>query len=212
MKAWVLPTLWACLAGYGCGSIPSAIWICRLAFRIDITQVGSKNPGMTNVWRTLGWKPALPVALLDAAKGFLAAWLGARFGQALGLSEGLALVAGVCAVLGHALSFLARFKGGKSVLTAFGVFLCISPLGSLGALLSFLLVLWRSRIVSLAALTAAFVLPPFIACESHWHQKPWLGSAFFVSLAISAFVVIRHRSNIQRLLQGTEPRFKRSAS
>ncbi len=209
---WVLPTLWACLAGYGCGSIPSAMWICRLFYRIDITQVGSKNPGMTNVWRTLGWKPALPVALLDTAKGVLAAWLGARLGQAIGLSEPLALVAGVCAVLGHALSFLARFKGGKSVLTAFGVFLSISPLASLAALASFLLVIWRARIVSLAALTSAVTLPLFIAIESHWRGRAWLGPVFFVCLAVSVFVIFRHRSNIQRLMQGTEHRFKRSAS
>jgi acyl phosphate:glycerol-3-phosphate acyltransferase len=212
MSVWILPTLAAMAIGYVLGSIPSALWICRIFHQVDITQIGSKNPGMTNVWRTLGWKPALPVAVIDALKGTLAALIGLRMGRSIGAPEGLALVAGVSAVLGHSLSFLAHFKGGKSVLTAFGVFLAISPVASLSALAIWGLVMWRFRIVSLSSLSAAAVLPPCIALESLWHGRTWLSPLIFVSLAVSAFVVWRHRGNIKRLLQGTEHRFKRSPS
>jgi acyl phosphate:glycerol-3-phosphate acyltransferase len=210
MNSWLVPAFTALIVGYALGSIPSALWICRLFYKVDITQIGSKNPGMTNVWRTLGWKPAIPVAFMDALKGTLAAWIGIRLGRGIGTVEGLALVAGVSAVIGHSLSFLARFKGGKSVLTAFGVFLAISPLASLSALAIWGIVMRFTRIVSLASLSAAFVLPLFIALESTWHGRAWLSPTVFVSLAVSAFVVWRHRSNIQRLLSGTEHRFKRS--
>ncbi len=207
-QAYVL----AIVIGYILGSIPSAIWICRLAFGIDITQVGSGNPGMTNVWRTLGWKPALPVALLDAAKGFFAAWIGLHLATDFSASQYLAIAAGIAAVVGHSLSFLARFKGGKSVLTTFGVFLALSPIASLTALLAWILVMVFCRIVSLSSLTAALVLPPMVLAESHWRGRPAAGLFFFVALGMALFVVFRHRGNIQRLVQGTEKRFGRSTS
>ncbi|HAO99950.1 MAG TPA: glycerol-3-phosphate acyltransferase, partial [Fibrobacteres bacterium] len=120
----------ALLSGYLLGSIPSAIWVCKLFFNVDITKVGSGNPGMTNVWRALGWKPAVPVILLDTAKGFFAAWLGATLTH----STSWALAAGVAAVAGHSFSIFARFKGGKGVLTGFAVFLYLSPIASLTCL------------------------------------------------------------------------------
>lgn len=209
LSAWPVAAITALVVGYVLGSLPSAIWVCRLFFKIDITQVGSKNPGMTNVWRTLGWKPALPVAILDAAKGFFAAWLGYRLGAPSEQSQAMALVAGVAAVFGHSLSFLAGFKGGKSVLTAFGVFLAITPVASLTTFAIWGLVMWKSRIVSIASLTSAVVLPPLIVLESRWHDLPGLSPVFFVSLVVSFWVIWRHRSNIQRILQGSESRFSR---
>jgi acyl phosphate:glycerol-3-phosphate acyltransferase len=209
---WPVAGLVALLVGYVLGSLPTAIWVCRFFFKVDITQVGSKNPGMTNVWRTLGWRPALPVAIMDAAKGFFAAWLGLRLGEPSGHPEAMALVGGVAAVVGHSLSFLAGFKGGKSVLTAFGVFLAITPAASLSTFAIWGLVMWRSRIVSVASLASALVLSPLIVLESHWHGLPGLSPVFFVSLAVSLWVIWRHRANIRRIMQGTESRFNRSPS
>lgn len=187
----------ALAAGYFLGALPFALWISR-ARGVDILSVGSGNPGMTNVWRTLGWKPALPVAILDALKGTFAAWAG----FALTGSSLWALLAGIAAVLGHSYSFWIGFKGGKSVLTGFGVFLYLSPLASLGALAAWIVVMAAFRFVSLASIAAALVLPAFVWAE----RGP--APAFWAALPVCAFVVVRHRANIGRLLRGTEPRFR----
>ena len=190
--------------GYLLGSLPFALWISR-AHGVDILSVGSGNPGMTNVWRTLGWKPALPVAVLDAAKGAAAAWAG----LALTGSSLWALLADIAAVLGHSFSFWIGFKGGKSVLTAFGVFLFLSPLASLGALAVWALVMFLFRYISLASIAAALSLPFQIAVNDY--EFDWLhdlSPAFYASLPVCAFVIIRHRANIVRLWRGEEPKFR----
>jgi glycerol-3-phosphate acyltransferase PlsY len=199
MTGW-LPML-SLVVGYLLGSLPFALWISR-ARGIDILTVGSGNPGMTNVWRTLGWKPALPVALFDTAKGAAAAWFG--FG-ATG-STLWALFAGIAAVLGHSYSFWIGFKGGKSVLTAFGVFLFLSPYASLGAFLVWASVMAMFGYVSLASIIAALGLPLFILLESSegFTRSP----VFWVALPVCAFIIIRHRANIGRLWRGEEPKFK----
>ncbi len=193
--------------GYLLGSVPFAFWICRVFFRVDITKVGSGNPGMTNVWRTLGWKPALPVALLDAAKGTLAAWLGALLTH----SPEWALGAGVAAVFGHSFSFLARFRGGKSVLTTFGVFLYLSPVASLISFFVWNSTLAAIRIVSVSSIVTALVLPVLVYYESRWHGGG-IGSVFWIAVLMGLFVIFRHRGNIVRLLQGREPRFQGKAT
>lgn len=203
---WTIPA--ALAAGYLLGSLPFALWVSR-ARGVDIFAVGSGNPGMTNVWRTLGWRPALPVALLDAAKGALAAWAG----LALTGSILWALLAGVAAVLGHSFSFWIGFRGGKSVLTAFGVFLFLSPFAGLAAFLVWALAMALFRYVSLASLLAALALPPFTALEAARSGGSGTASpVFWASLVVSLFVIIRHRANIVRLARGTEPKFRGKSS
>jgi glycerol-3-phosphate acyltransferase PlsY len=200
----LLSSAFALLAGYVLGSLPFALWISR-ARGVDILKVGSGNPGMTNVWRTLGWKPALPVALLDTAKGAAAAWAG----LALTGSPVWSLLSGIAAVLGHSFSFWIGFKGGKSVLTAFGVFLFLSPLASLGALLIWATVMAMFGYVSLASILAAVVLPLFVILEAPAGQM--LSPVFWAALPVCAFIVIRHRANIGRLWRGEEPKFRGKA-
>jgi acyl phosphate:glycerol-3-phosphate acyltransferase len=208
----IVSPLLSLLAGYLLGSLPFALWVSR-ARGVDILKVGSGNPGMTNVWRTLGWKPALPVALLDGGKGALSAWCGmALTGSAL-----WALFAGIAAVLGHSFSFWIHFRGGKSVLTAFGVFLFLSPLASLGAFAVWAAFMALFRYVSLASIVAALALPALVAIEStvrgrDVEQNAELTPIFWASLAVSIFIVVRHRANIGRLLQGTESRFRGKSS
>jgi glycerol-3-phosphate acyltransferase PlsY len=207
MNSWVASTPFAAflalLAGYLLGSLPFALWV-RRANGVDILKVGSGNPGMTNVWRTLGWKPALPVAVLDITKGAVATWVGGTLTHSILW----ALLAGVAAVLGHSFSFWIRFKGGKSVLTAFGVFLYLVPVASLIAFVVWGATMALTRWVSLASILAALALPALIYAESSGHITP----VFWASLPICAFVVIRHRSNIGRLLRGTEPKFRGKAA
>jgi glycerol-3-phosphate acyltransferase PlsY len=197
----------ALLAGYVLGSLPFALWVSRLN-GVDILKVGSGNPGMTNVWRSLGWKPALPVAILDIAKGSLATWVGGTLtGSIL-----WALLAGVAAVLGHSFSFWIGFKGGKSVLTTFGVFLYLVPVASLIAFIVWVLIMAVTRWVSLSSILAALALPVLIYAESAGSGSGFQSPVFWASVPLCAFVVIRHRSNIGRLLNGTEPKFRGKAS
>ena len=198
----------ALLAGYILGSLPFALWVSRL-YGVNILRVGSGNPGMTNVWRTLGWKPALPVALLDIAKGAVATWLGGTLTHSILW----ALLAGVAAVLGHSFSFWIGFKGGKSVLTAFGVFLYLVPVASLIVFIVWILTMVVTRWVSLSSILAALALPVIIYFEA---ESSSAGSGirspvFWASVPVCAFVVIRHRSNIGRLVRGTEPKFRGKA-
>jgi glycerol-3-phosphate acyltransferase PlsY len=187
------------VAAYFLGSLPAALWVARM-HGVDIFKVGSGNPGMTNVWRTLGWKPAVPVALFDAGKGYLAAWLG----TALTGSMAWGLAAGLIAVLGHSFTCFARFKGGKGVLTSFGVFLCFTPVSALLALAAWTAIVLRTRYVSLGSIVAAVVLPAGIYAEARLRANPGLYPVLAVESLVSAFVLYRHRSNMSRLMRGTE--------
>lgn len=187
------------VAAYFLGSIPVAAWIARL-YGVDITKVGSGNPGMTNVWRTLGWKPAIPVSLLDAGKGVLAAWLAVRLTD----SPVWGLASGVLAVLGHSFTCFAGFKGGKGVLTTFGVFLYFVPVSALAGLAAWTAIVLRTRYVSLGSITASIVMPAGILVEARVREDAGLYPVLGVALVLSAFVLYRHRTNMGRLLQGTE--------
>ncbi len=197
----------ALVAAYFLGSLPFAALVARL-HGVDITKVGSGNPGMTNVWRTLGWKPALPVALLDAGKGYLSAWM------ALALTGSLpwALTAGLIAVLGHSFTCFARFKGGKGVLTGFGVFLYFTPMSALAGLAAWTAVVLRTRYVSLGSLTAAIVMPAGIFLEARFLKGPGLYPVLAVAIVVGGFVLYRHRANVARLLQGTESKIGSKAA
>jgi len=189
----------ALVAAYLLGALAPALWMARL-HGVDIFKVGSGNPGMTNVWRSLGWKPALPVALLDAGKGFLAVWLAVRFTG----SPAWGLAAGVVAVLGHSFTCFARFRGGKGVLTSFGVFLYFAPASSLICLGVWAAIVLRTRYVSLGSIVAALILPFGILAEARMRHDPDPYPVLAVGAAVSAFVLYRHRSNMARLLRGTE--------
>ena len=198
----------ALAAGYLLGSIPSAIWICKLFYRTDITKVGSGNPGMTNVLRTLGWKPALPVALLDAGKGLVAAWLGLR----LGGSVAWGLAAGAAAVLGHSFTCFASFRGGKGVLTGWGIFLFFTPASALASLAVWAAVVAASRYVSLGSIAGSLVLPGSILLEARLQGKTGLAPILSAAVLVCAFVLFRHRDNMLRLIRGTENKIGGSTS
>jgi acyl phosphate:glycerol-3-phosphate acyltransferase len=197
----------AMAAGYFLGSLPFAAWVARL-HGVDITKVGSGNPGMTNVWRTLGWKPALPVVFLDAGKGTLAAWVG----MALTHSMNWALATGLMAVIGHSFTVFASFKGGKGVLTGFGVFLYFTPLSALAGLAAWSAVVAKTRYVSLGSITAAIVMPLGILLEARLRGNGDLYLVLAVAVLVGFFVLFRHRGNIARLMQGTESKIGSKAA
>lgn len=194
---------------YAAGSIPSAYIAGRVLKGIDLRTVGSGNLGATNVYRTLGAPAAVVVLLADALKGGLpAAVLPSQLALTGGPDAALwwGLGFGIAAIAGHAKPIFLLWKGGgKGVATAAGVFAALAPAALGVALTAFALVVWRTRIVSAASITAAVVLPVAVAVT--------MGTAtpvFAVSLLIGAFVVFTHRANIQRLRAGTEPRLGRA--
>ena len=209
MAPGTMPPIVAILLAYASGSLPFAYLAGRLLKGIDLRTVGSGNLGATNVYRTLGAPAAVVVLLLDALKGALPVLLlTPRISEVVSAPAGSAtpawmgLVLGIAAILGHAKPvFLLWEGGGKGVATTAGVFAALVPVALLLALGVFVLVVWRTRIVSLGSMVAALVLPAAVA----WRVGP--GSPFaLVAIAVAGFVVWTHRANIERLRAGTEPR------
>jgi glycerol-3-phosphate acyltransferase PlsY len=185
------------IVSYLLGSIPTGYLIAK-AKGVDIRAVGSGNIGATNVFRILGKTAGIFVLLVDALKGFVACRFVA-FGPTAP-SETHEMVAGLFAILGHNYTCWLRFKGGKGVATTAGVLLALAPIGFAVALTMFLIVLGLSRYVSLSSIAAAVVLPFGV----------WLagGTTRMIALMsfLSAMVIYKHRSNMKRLIAGTESR------
>ena len=193
---------------YLAGSVPSAYLAGRLMKGIDLRTVGSGNLGATNVYRSLGFKAALVVFLLDFAKGALPVYYLPRLLGAMraGSDEFIwwSLAYAAMAILGHAKPIFLLWKGGgKGVATGAGVFFALATGPMLSALAVFGFVLWASGYVSLGSLMGSVVLPIFVFLDQG--TTP----VFYSSVTIAAFVFWRHRENIQRLRNGTEHRFNR---
>jgi glycerol-3-phosphate acyltransferase PlsY len=186
------------LCAYCIGSIPTGLLLAKAFGGVDIRTQGSGNIGATNVYRTLGRKVGILTLVGDSLKGLLPV-LAAK---ALHLPcEWIALI-GIAAFLGHIFPVFLRFKGGKGVATALGVFLATAPLAVLGALCVFITVLVSWRYVSLASLTAAAVMPLLITLI---YRSPIFVA---MSIVISVTVILKHLENIKRLKSGTENKFK----
>lgn len=184
-----------CLAAYSIGSISSAILVCRLMGLPDPRTTGSKNPGVTNVLRIGGKKAAAATLVGDVLKGFIPVFIAMEiypFAEFVGPVM-------VLAVLGHLYPIFFHFEGGKGVATTIGVIFAFSwPVG-LVFLATWACVALVFRFSSLAALSATFLLPFYVA----W----WVNVAFAIpSALISILLFWRHRSNIQRIVQKTEPK------
>ncbi len=190
--------LWV-VASYLLGATPTAYLAGRLARGIDLRKHGSKNLGATNVYRVLGWRWAIPVALIDIAKGAIPV---ALFGRWAAGGPWLAVGLGIAAVVGHVFSPYMRFKGGKGVATALGVFLALAPVAVLIALPVWGGSLWLTGYVSLSSLVAAASFPVWVKLTA-----PGAVSAFWASIALAVLIVYSHRANVQRLIAGTENRF-----
>src|SRR6266576_1118415 len=200
------------LAGsYLLGSIPFGYLIGRIA-GIDIRKVGSCNIGATNVVRVLGKGYGYAVFLLDFFKGFgavkLSMLLAMRSPPDLSSPELFGIIAAVSSIVGHSYPPWLKFKGGKGVATSAGALLALTAVGGLIWFGIWIVIFWLTRYVSLASITAALVLPIVILVVSSQDQnkrKPLVYS----SACVAAVVIWRHRSNLSRLMRGTEPRFTR---
>jgi len=200
----LIPAAWL-LASYLLGSIPTSHLVSRNFAHIDLRQHGSGNLGATNLYRVLGWKYAVPVALFDIAKGAIPVLV---FAPQVSSSELFALACGVAAIVGHVFSVFVSFKGGKGVATAAGVMLGLTPIALGLAATVWALVLLLTGYVSLASISAAAVLPLAVFLL----EQPNDPELLWIDVLIAAGVIFLHRRNIERLLKGTENRFGRRAA
>jgi glycerol-3-phosphate acyltransferase PlsY len=183
------------------GATPTSHLVAKAIYGIDLRTRGSGNLGATNTFRVLGWKAALPVMIVDVFKGWLPAWL---FPQIDGSPVwGLAVAYGGAAILGHVYSFWVGFRGGKGIATSGGVYIAVAPLAVLAALLVWGVTVWVTRIVSLGSMLAAVAVSVAVFVVPHEGGAVLQG----FTLALTAFVIWAHRSNIRRLLRGEELRF-----
>jgi glycerol-3-phosphate acyltransferase PlsY len=185
---------------YLIGATPTSYLVGKLVKGIDLREHGSNNLGATNVYRVLGWKYAIPVGVTDVLKGavpvvILGPWSNgpAWFTVALGLA----------AVLGHMFSPYVRFRGGKGVATAAGMFLGLAPVAIVISVAIWAVTLWLSGYVSVASLTVAVLFPVWVRITVP--EQPY---TFWAGMVLALLIVYSHRANIQRLRAGTEHRFQ----
>ena len=196
--------LWL-VASYFVGAIPTSYLAGRIFRGIDLREHGSRNLGATNVYRTLGPRYAIPVGLVDIAKGAVPVLV---FGPRVSDSELFALACGIAAILGHVFSVFVRFRGGKGVATAAGVMLGLAPLALGVAALTWLAVLKLTGYVSLASIGAAARFPLAV----YLLERPDRPEILWLDALVAAAIIWLHRANIRRLLNGTESRFGRRAT
>ena len=187
-----------CLLSYLIGSIPTGLILGKLLWGVDLREHGSHNIGATNAWRTLGKGPGIIIFLLDFLKGVIGVALGMYFaGTPL-----MMVLGGIMAIVGHSWSILLKFKGGKGVATGLGVIVMLMPSTALMVFLIWFVIVLITKYVSLGSIVAAACVPFFA-----WlFNQPCEYIAFSVLAAV--FVIYRHKTNIGRLLNGTESKIK----
>lgn len=191
------------LMAYCIGSIPTAVWVSRYYFGIDIREYGSGNSGATNTFRVLGSKWGTLVMVIDVMKGLLAVKLALLLPYYIENDFALTnfqIGLGMAAVLGHIFPVWAQFKGGKGVATLFGLVIGISPWTALCCSGIFLMVLYLTRFVSLSSILASIAFPIFILIIFNVDNHAYRVFAIVVAL----LVILTHQKNISRLLRGSE--------
>ena len=203
----IAPLVISLVVGYLLGALPFGYFVAR-SHGVNIFEVGSKNPGATNVRRVLGAKAGNTVFVLDALKGSLAAlwplagpWLHLD-PHAVGSMQIMGLVG---ALVGHSFSCFTGFKGGKGVATAVGALVVIMPISALSCAAVWIVVFYASRYVSLASVVGAASLP-LVTAFAYGRYR------LILATGLALFVIIRHRANIARLMNGTESRFEKRKS
>jgi glycerol-3-phosphate acyltransferase PlsY len=219
-NSW-LALLLAAVIAYLLGSVSFAIIVTRLFSGVDIRSYGSGNAGATNVLRSQGKLPALLTFLGDLGKSMLSVYIGGELLKNLQLlpmsdvgsytSGNLELVgsylAGICCVIGHLYPLYFGFRGGKGVMTVLGITLLLDWRTALVLLIVFSVVVLCTRMVSLGSITAGIVMPIVTYLfRTYWYHQPWPTATFctVAVLLIAVIVILKHRSNIKRILNGTE--------
>ena len=190
------------LISYLLGSIPTGFLIGKYLKNIDLRLIGSGSTGATNVLRNVGKWPALFVFIIDVGKGLISVKI-AQYYADQGLIE---VLAGISAISGHIWPIWLKGKGGKAVATGLGMFLALSWKVGLASLGIFLIVLAKSKFVSLSSISAALLLPIFM----FFNLGNFLHPYFIISLIVSLLVIWKHRTNIHRLIKGEESKINQN--
>ena len=190
------------LISYLLGSIPTGFLIGKYLKNIDLRLIGSGSTGATNVLRNVGKWPALFVFIIDVGKGLISVKI-AQYYADQGLIE---ILAGISAISGHIWPIWLKGKGGKAVATGLGMFLALSWKVGLASLGIFLIVLAKSKFVSLSSISAALLLPIFM----FFNLGNFLHPYFIISLIVSLLVIWKHRTNINRLIKGQESKINQN--
>ena len=190
------------LISYLLGSLPTGFLVGKYLKNIDLRTIGSGSTGATNVLRNVGKWPALFVFIIDVGKGLISVKI-AQYYTDQWLIE---VLAGISAISGHIWPIWLRGKGGKAVATGLGMFLALSWKVGLASLGIFLIVLTKTKFVSLSSISAAILLPIFM----FFYLGNFMHSYFFVSLIVALLVIWKHRTNITRLLKGEESKINQN--
>ena len=204
---------------YLIGAIPSSLWYGKAVHGVDIRDHGSGNAGATNTFRILGWKAGSLVLLFDFGKGLICTLFVSQLAFQIGsgpvsfyenwdLESMVLIICGVSAVVGHMFPVYAGFSGGKGAATACGMLYGIEPLSISITLALFLIIMFSTHYVSLASITGAFVYPfsqLILRYGFDWHID---GSIMIFSSVIALGIIIKHKGNIKRLLEGNENRIE----
>ncbi|ORU00284.1 Acyl-phosphate:glycerol-3-phosphate O-acyltransferase PlsY [Anaerovibrio sp. JC8] len=194
----MLELIIACVASYLIGSIPNGLILGKAVWGVDLREHGSGNIGATNAWRTIGKPAGICIFVLDMLKGFLGAGLGLFYAGA----PEYGVLCGILAVVGHSWSIFLKFKGGKSVSTGLGVLIMLMPIIAVIVFLVWLAIVFVTRYVSLGSIVGAAMVPVL----SYIFDMPMVYTGFGALAAV--FIIYRHKSNIERLLNGTESKIK----
>ncbi|MCX7770932.1 MAG: glycerol-3-phosphate 1-O-acyltransferase PlsY [Proteobacteria bacterium] len=186
---------------YLLGSVPTGVIISRYFFNVDIQKVGSGNIGATNVARTLGKKVGILTLIGDALKGVIPIIL-VRLYEPYPLNQPLIFFCALGAFLGHLFPIYLKFKGGKGVATALGIFLMLFPFQTMLSAIVFFIIVYFSRYVSLGSISASIVMPILVSFRAQNTYQ------IALSIIISLLIIIKHKDNIHRLLEGRENKLK----
>jgi len=187
------------LFGYLIGSIPTGLVLTKFFSKVDPRSVGSKNIGATNIFRTAGKALGVLTLIGDVLKGTIPVWIAIQWG----VSDLWIATVGLSSLLGHVFPIFLGFRGGKGVATALGIYLIISPVSVLIEIFIFVGMVWKWRFVSLGSITCATTIPILIAFFRSDSQV-----YFILSVILAALIIYRHQSNIARLLQGQESKWR----
>lgn len=192
------------IGAYLLGSIPTAVWVGKAWYDLDVREHGSKNAGATNTFRVLGKKPGILVLLIDVAKGAFAVsipmfWIHFDDQSIDDQQDLLQIVAAIFAVVGHIFPVFAGFRGGKGVATSLGIIIGIQPLSAAICFGVFLIVFILSKFVSLGAIVASVCFPIIV-----YVLHPESTEMQVFSLVLGTAVILAHKKNIKRLIKGEE--------
>ena len=194
------------LGGYLLGSIPTAVWIGKFFYKIDVREYGSGNAGATNTFRVLGKRAGIPVLLIDVLKGYLAVSLAYFSPYPYGGNQfiNLELVLGIASLVGHIFPLFASFRGGKGIATLLGIVLGVHIYGALICMAIFIIILIISGYVSLGSMISAICFPVIVI----FIFKTTVPSLIIFSILIAIMVLITHQKNIERLIRKEESKAK----